>query len=571
MLASTLTMFSQAMPYPTDTVKGKVFYKYPVQKGEGLYRISKNFGVAQEDIVKYNPELQNQGLKLGQIILIPYVMPIDSADYYVHELQPKETLYGLAKKYGVKMAKLQQLNPQTSKSMRIGEKLLIPKSAVTEKMEEQGNAATVETAEPQQPQTTQPAEKKEPVETTDTKEKEQKPQPASTDTISKFVASVFADQQVYKSNQENDSALIVSTLLPAQPTQGNEKTTIVVLLPFLTDAVKRDASVERFMEFYEGLLLAVNKARSDDHQFVIRAYDTDKTEARIQAILTDSAILTADAIIGPAYPQQVSIVTQFAKENRIPVVIPFTSKVNDLEQNPYIIQFNPTEAAEAEKVAQWVAERQDHVKCIFFNDPGNTSALFDALRKEIRQRQLPSSDASLQTLLTDSAAGYFADDRLNLVVLPSDKYSNMQSALQHLRLLDSRFSICIHTEYSWQKEEIRQKQLYTYLFDTSKGLSSESLVYNMSRRFFFPTDVKNDSPRYDMLGYDLTTWLVKMLGQPKDLPLADRIKATNNHEGLQSEIRLIQTSEEGGWMNKAIFLHDDSKLKAEKQDDDLYF
>ena len=98
--AATLCIFvmqAQTTSYPTDTIKGKIFYRYPVQRGEGLYRISKNFGVSQEDIVKHNPELQNSGLKFGQTILIPVVMQTDSSNYIVHELQPKETKYGIAR------------------------------------------------------------------------------------------------------------------------------------------------------------------------------------------------------------------------------------------------------------------------------------------------------------------------------------------------------------------------------------------------------------------------------------------------------------------------------------------
>ena len=142
--------FAQTADYPLDTVRGKVYYRYPVQKGEGLYRISKNFSVSQEDIVSANPELQKSGLKLGQVILVPAVLPVDSAQYIVHELQPKETLYGVSRLYGVKIAQIEELNPETSKTMRIGERLLIPKTdrakATAEKIESLTAAKTEQTA-----------------------------------------------------------------------------------------------------------------------------------------------------------------------------------------------------------------------------------------------------------------------------------------------------------------------------------------------------------------------------------------------------------------------------------------
>ena len=64
-------LFAQAETWPKDTVDGVVVYRYTVQKSEGLYRISKNFNVSQEELVRLNPTLQTEGLKFGEVILVP--------------------------------------------------------------------------------------------------------------------------------------------------------------------------------------------------------------------------------------------------------------------------------------------------------------------------------------------------------------------------------------------------------------------------------------------------------------------------------------------------------------------
>lgn len=56
---------------PRDTIAGKVYYRYTVQKSIGLWRIAKNFGVSQEDILKANPGLAERGLRFDEPILIP--------------------------------------------------------------------------------------------------------------------------------------------------------------------------------------------------------------------------------------------------------------------------------------------------------------------------------------------------------------------------------------------------------------------------------------------------------------------------------------------------------------------
>ena len=50
-LMSTAALSAQTvLPYPLDTIDGKVYYRYTVERSIGLYRISKNFGVSQEEI-----------------------------------------------------------------------------------------------------------------------------------------------------------------------------------------------------------------------------------------------------------------------------------------------------------------------------------------------------------------------------------------------------------------------------------------------------------------------------------------------------------------------------------------
>jgi LysM repeat protein len=60
---------------------GKRYIQYLVEKGETLYRISTKYGIAVADLTKTNPELEN-GLKLGQILLIPRPLPKISETAY---------------------------------------------------------------------------------------------------------------------------------------------------------------------------------------------------------------------------------------------------------------------------------------------------------------------------------------------------------------------------------------------------------------------------------------------------------------------------------------------------------
>ena len=66
----------ELLNYPLDTVKGEEVYRYQVEKSIGLYRIGVNFHVTQEEIIRWNPQLENRGLHYGEMLLLPTHRPV---------------------------------------------------------------------------------------------------------------------------------------------------------------------------------------------------------------------------------------------------------------------------------------------------------------------------------------------------------------------------------------------------------------------------------------------------------------------------------------------------------------
>ncbi|MEE1346521.1 MAG: LysM domain-containing protein, partial [Bacteroidales bacterium] len=50
---------------------GRSYRLHTVTKGEGLFRLSQNYGVTQEDIISANPKLKTEGLTEGLTLRIP--------------------------------------------------------------------------------------------------------------------------------------------------------------------------------------------------------------------------------------------------------------------------------------------------------------------------------------------------------------------------------------------------------------------------------------------------------------------------------------------------------------------
>lgn len=72
----SITTAQELLPYPLDTINGEEFYRYEIERSIGLYRISVKFGVPQSEIIRYNPQIQEYGIRYGETLSIPTKRPV---------------------------------------------------------------------------------------------------------------------------------------------------------------------------------------------------------------------------------------------------------------------------------------------------------------------------------------------------------------------------------------------------------------------------------------------------------------------------------------------------------------
>lgn len=97
---------------------------YVVVKGDSLYSIAKIYGVSVNDILKAN-NLTNTALSIGQKLIIP-VNDNASNNYIIYTVVKGDSLYSIAKIYGVTVNDIRVLNSLKSDALQIGDKLKIP-------------------------------------------------------------------------------------------------------------------------------------------------------------------------------------------------------------------------------------------------------------------------------------------------------------------------------------------------------------------------------------------------------------------------------------------------------------
>lgn len=123
------------------TIEGTNYYVHSVKKGDTVYSLARLYGVTEEELLKSNPQAV-EGLQPGQVLKIrvtdvrPKLKPKKMARLFdIHTVNQGETAYAISKRYGISVNTLIEDNPgMDPAALSIGQQLNIRKT-------EQGEAS----------------------------------------------------------------------------------------------------------------------------------------------------------------------------------------------------------------------------------------------------------------------------------------------------------------------------------------------------------------------------------------------------------------------------------------------
>ena len=119
-------------------INGAKYYIHTVQAGETLYGLAKTYGVGEKVIVENNPSIAD-GLKTDVNIKIPYVAetPEIQSDrklrksFDFHYVEKGETLYAISRRFQIPVKTLLEDNPNLYPlHMRHGERILVRRKQI---------------------------------------------------------------------------------------------------------------------------------------------------------------------------------------------------------------------------------------------------------------------------------------------------------------------------------------------------------------------------------------------------------------------------------------------------------
>ncbi|MCD4834124.1 MAG: LysM peptidoglycan-binding domain-containing protein [Bacteroidales bacterium] len=337
-----------------DKILSNDFIYHRVKKEQTLYSLSKKYNVSQEDIIACNDPMVRYGINLDQILKIPkskdvveaiqkipVVEPLEdtirvASQFIYYTVKTKDTLYSLIRFYEITEDILLEHNPFVSDGLVVGQVLKIPKVVDIE-------SATVLII---------PDE-----ELGDTILYEKRTSIAYSDSVD------FPDCKHIRGIQREPYQ--VALLLPLYLEKNDEE--------FYIDSSEVNDFGEKiyekifynpfyiyprsvtFVEFYEGLLLAIDTLKQKGLSINLHVYDTQNDTSRIKEILSFPEFASTDLIIGPIFNHEVRLVSEFSKDNQIKMISPLTDNLSLVDENPYLFQVNPSYNSQIDEFAKFVS------------------------------------------------------------------------------------------------------------------------------------------------------------------------------------------------------------------------
>jgi LysM repeat protein/ABC-type branched-subunit amino acid transport system substrate-binding protein len=377
---------------------GGHFLHHKVKPGDTLYSLSRRYNIAIEDIIEQNPALRNGILTIGSDVRIPCKEEADSSvqtveqrtapkfiegeKYVYYEIQPGQTLYSISKRYQVALELIQKANPDiNTNDLKPGYMLRIPKvrqepNLVEQKREEQDlfekhkvrRKETLFSISRRYNVDMETIRKVNPaIDFTNLRRGTELKIPKDQWFIQNYPAFPKEEKQIV--SEDSDSSGI-GLFLPEEGLCVNDKgighsrpVKVALLMPFALDetetvnilqkvkdgdtipTIRKDRIISRrsriFAEFYEGVLLALDKLKKENVNVDLLVYDIAPDTEKVKFVLDSNPELkNVDMIIGPARSDDLSVVSEFAMKHEIKLIYPLSNVNPELNSNPYIFQIN---------------------------------------------------------------------------------------------------------------------------------------------------------------------------------------------------------------------------------------
>lgn len=462
-----------------------------------------------------------------------------------HTVVAGETLYGLSGRYGVSIEQILALNPDVAAhGLKADTEILIPTATTGN-----GNAGF-------NCRTTHKVKKKE-----------------TLYSISKQYGVTVA--QIVAANPSLASAdaklkkgaiLCIpystadSLAYSAKAISGYKQLRLAVVLPLTS----KRTEAQRCVEFYRGILMAVEKMKKAGTDVHVFAYDEPTAKESLSAVMERVRADKPQLVIGPLYPDHFDDVATIVRgQTSIKWVIPFSSKYTPRPEDSNVFLLNAPDESKGRFAADlFVNTFGNKAKAVFLSSSRAGEARFATAMKSrltslgvtVSTLPLVSSEQMLSTEVKASTPTLFIADDAGL-----ENLRLVAPIIAKLHEKNAQVGLIGYPE--WSDEADVQELLYsanTYVVTPHYYNESAAVTRSFAANYqqWFAQPLLETAPRMAPLGYDAANYLFAGLKTYGADFSKQRLAETSHCQTPISFQPMYETAAQGANVNAATtFLH----------------
>jgi LysM repeat protein len=536
---------------------------HEVEAKETLFGIAKKYNTTVEQIQKLNEEALKEGLKVGAKIRVSGEIHKDNhknqSTEKFHIVQPKETLFGIAKQYQISVEQLKKLNPQIDEGLQPGQKLYL--QANTKAPVEIQSLGDIET----QRKPALPAMLTYEVKAKETLfglSKQFQVSQQELLTLNPELSDGVREGMVIKvpTNQMGRMSNSKPVVDLSKNRSQNEKREMVLLLPFNISKIqsdttlstqarlKKDGFLNMTLDFYSGALMAIDSAKRLGMNVGIKIFDSQETRSssQVTTIIQSENLKDSDVVIGPFYPQHVEKAAQILQEYQVPVISPLREVSKSY---PNLVQSMPPSDMVKQKMIEFIRSKNGNAIAIIDQKKGSSRTYFQTHYKDIYLAPLNEKGG----IIGDSIKLKLNKSKVNYFILETATTSMIFSALaQCNQAISNGYQaelVVLDINPTFETDEIfsrlvKQKIIFPSLTRYQDTPESVLFAINYKKK-------NNTYPnQFAIRGFDLIFDTLLRLSQSQSLASTWNNSAT---EGIENKFD-YSFSESKGFANQGVYI-----------------
>src|ERR1700757_2839079 len=392
----------------TQVINGKKYYIHKVEKGQSLYGIAKIYGLDLNALIVENPEAID-GIKTGQELKIPAEKPKEQSqptlkdyeNYLTHKVSKGETVYSICKKYEITEQQLVQLNPSVKTGLK--ENVILK---IKEKEKEKIKTAQTNTVSTSK---------------------------ATTNTVVITKKTETVETPVELINKPKKNKYNVGLFLPFH-FEGLDQLNIDELVMNKQDFPE---SEQLALDIYDGLKQAADSLKTDEFSIDFKLYDSGDIDSLvIVKLIKTEEFKNLDLIIGPLYNSPFKIVAAEAKKYQIPCVSPLTQQNKVLFDNVFTSKLIPSNNTLLQGLADYCADSLSKENIVLVNN-GNVKDLqnIKAFKSYYNQKV---KDTLSEVKGVVGAKAIYKADKVNYYVVLTENEAFISDFLTQLNIFSDK-------------------------------------------------------------------------------------------------------------------------------------